>query len=169
MFPYYENVQRCFFHQPNQAQTREPFLFPKCPVDTMKKRHRFCPHGGAKRFFIFLCSRSLVKNHDILVWSGLVWGVGVVSGWRDVRTLKRLRQKELKQWTERNKRVPPPIPNHRASSRFLLNKEGSAICDWFPKLFSQRRVSLRQDSTGIMNECNSQTDAKGLHHQLACH
>ncbi len=24
--------KQCFFHQPNQAQTCEPFLFPKCPV-----------------------------------------------------------------------------------------------------------------------------------------
>jgi hypothetical protein len=28
-----------------------------------------------------------------------------------------------------------------------LNKEGSAICDWFLKLFSQRRVSPCQAST----------------------
>jgi hypothetical protein len=32
---------------------------------------------------------------------------------------------------KKNKRVPHPIPNHRASSQPLLGKEGSAICDRF--------------------------------------
>jgi hypothetical protein len=46
-------IKQCFFYQHNHAQTREPFLIPKCPLfDTMKIRRRFCPHGGAKREFI---------------------------------------------------------------------------------------------------------------------
>ncbi len=45
----------------------------------------------------------------------------------------------LKQEQKGMKRVPPTHPQPQASSHPLLNKEGSAICDWFLELFSERR------------------------------
>jgi hypothetical protein len=53
---------------------------------------------------------------------------------------KKLR--EIKSRMKRNKRVPHPILNHRASSQPLLGKEGSAICDWFSKLFHEESFAM---------------------------
>jgi hypothetical protein len=50
---------------------------------------------------------------------------------------------------ERIKRVPLPTPQSQASSSPLFEQEGSAICDQFYELISERRVSPCQDSTTV--------------------
>jgi hypothetical protein len=49
-----------------------------------------------------------------------------VSGWKDDEEVEEEGTKTL---NRKEKRVPPPIPNHRALSQSLLNKDRSAICD----------------------------------------
>jgi hypothetical protein len=71
----------------------------------------------------------------------------------------KLRWRELKLRTKRNKRIPHPIPDHRASSKPLslfLNKEGSAICDRFSEPFSEESfamLGLNKQNTLLRLDC----------------
>ncbi len=57
---------------------------------------------------------------------------------------------ETKTRSERIKRVPIPTPQSQSSSSPLFEQKGSAICDWFYELISERRVSPCQDSTEML-------------------
>ncbi len=66
-----------------------------------------------------------------------------VSGCRDAEEVEA---EGTKTREEKDEKGSPHPPQSQASSYHLLNKEGSAICDWFLELFSERRVSPCQDS-----------------------
>jgi hypothetical protein len=73
--------------------------------------------------------------------------VDVALGVSGRQEAKEVEVEKLKKLAERNEKGSPTHPNHRALSHPLLAKEGSAICDQFLELFSERRVSPCQDST----------------------
>ncbi len=130
-------------------------LIPKMPHLTKWKQDTdLALSWGAKRESIFHPAFPSIKNHKILVWIG-----SNRRDFRDVGTPKRLRQKEQKQRQNGIKKVPPTRLNHRPRHILFLNKEGSAICDWFLELFSERRVFPCQDST-VLNSSSLESAIK---------
>ncbi len=126
--------KRCFFHQSNQAQKPVKHSYSQnIPFDTMKTRHRFCPHGGVKRVYWFFWHRHQLKT--IRSWSGS--GVmGAVTGMSGRRDAKDVEVEGTKTMNRRNKKGSPTTLITEPHHILFLNKEGSAICDRFPKLFS---------------------------------
>ncbi len=116
------------------------------PFDKWKQDTDLALSWGCKESYIFQPAFTSIKDHKILVWIG-----SNRCNFRDVGTSGRRRgwgrRIEIKQWAKRNEKGSPHPPQPQASSNPLLNKEGSAICDWFLELFSERRVSPCQDST----------------------
>ncbi len=75
-------INQYSFHQPNQAQTREMFLFPKCPVWHNENKTHILLSWGCEESFIFCPASSSIKNHKILVWIRGVDATPGVSGRR---------------------------------------------------------------------------------------
>ncbi len=98
--------------------------------DTMKIRHRFCPHVGAKREFIFRRSFSLIKNHKILVWiRGVDVAPGVSGCWRG---------QGGRNWNNEQKGIkgiPPPIPTTGPRHILFWAKRGAPSVISFPNYF----------------------------------
>jgi hypothetical protein len=102
------------------------------PFDTMKIRHRFCPHGVRRELYFSI--RHSHQSKIIRSWSGF-GGCGHSSS--GIGTPKRLRWKKLKQWAERNAKGSPPTPTTGPCHILFWVKRGA------PSLISFSNYFLR--------------------------
>ncbi len=117
------------------------------PFDTKKTRHRFSPLGGYNEIVNHQSRHRLSWNALNLGLDPELWAqfLGVSGCWG----AKEVEVEGTKTRAKRNEKGSPTHPQPQASSHPILNKEGSAICDWFLVPFSERRVSPCQDSTDM--------------------
>ncbi len=105
--------------------------------------------------------RNFHQSKTIKSWSGS----GVIDATLGVlgrRDAEEVEAEGTKTRAERNEKGSSHPPQPQAWPYPLLNKEGSAICDWFLELFSERRVLPCQDSTPSPNFWEVSGPEKGL-------